>query len=440
MNGWSTLVTKSVKRFAAPPLSSHDSKNNFLIGLRGFFVIQSFLHTFLLVFAPASVVHSANAQEGSHSSNLHKALKFVSILFWNDGIIYSAFIILSARTICIPFMKDRTRLSIAGSIFRRGLRLWFPVAVALAITTSIFQATGYKYLDDFAKDTSNISILVPYKIDNALIYFNSVFNLFWVTTRFSDQAGSYAFPGQMMWVINVIYMQSFTVYMTMVIIPYTRPSWRVKGAIFFIITAWWVQSWAWYSITGLLLADLVTNMDFKAKAQRGIKVWRSITCPSYFAYAVSLAGGLVMQYLWAAWRPEYRDEELIAHGALYYTGGLNEDFDVKQPQARDDNYLVLLGFFLCVEMSDIIQWALANPLFVYLGRRSLSWFLVQSVVVYTMGIKLFQTLHMTSEVAATAACFFAILAATAVGSEIFYRAVEVPSHALSYTIFDWIRD
>lgn len=197
----------SMKRFAAPPLSNHDSKNDFLIGLRGFFVIQSFLHTSLLVFAPASVAHSANAQEVSHSSTLHKALKFVSILFWNDGIIYSAFILLSARTICIPFMKDKTKLSIAGSIFRRGIRLWFPVAVALAISTGVLRATGYNYIDEFAKETGNISILVPYEIDNALIYFNSVFNLFWVTTRFSDQAGSYAFPGQMMWVINVIYMQ-----------------------------------------------------------------------------------------------------------------------------------------------------------------------------------------------------------------------------------------
>jgi hypothetical protein len=197
----------SLKHFIALPLSSHDPKSDFLIGLRGFFAIQSFLHTFLLVFAPASVVYSANAQDASHSPTLQKAFKFVSILFWNDGIIYSAFILLSARTICIPFMRDRTRLSIAGSVFRRGIRLWFPVAVALAINTGVMHATGYEYIDDFADETGNISILVPYKIDNALMYFNSIFNLFWVTTRFSEQAGNYAFPGQMMWVINVIYMQ-----------------------------------------------------------------------------------------------------------------------------------------------------------------------------------------------------------------------------------------
>jgi uncharacterized membrane protein YedE/YeeE len=94
--------------------------------------------------------------------------------------------------------------------------------------------------------------------------------------------------------------------------------------------------------------------------------------PSYVAYIVIFAAGAIMQYVWAAWRPEYRNEEIVAHGGLYYTGGLNEDFDVKQPQARDDNYLILVGLFFFVETSDLLQWALANPLFVYLGRRSLS--------------------------------------------------------------------
>ena len=79
-----------------------------------------------------------------------------------------------------------------------------------------------------------------------------------------------------------------------------------------------------------------------------------------------------MQYLWAAWRPEYRDQEIVAHGGLYYTGGLNEDFHVKQPQARDDNYLVLLGLMLIVETSDIVQKVLRFRAFVSLGRRSLS--------------------------------------------------------------------
>jgi hypothetical protein len=196
----------TLKRFFVTPNLSHDASNNYLIGFRGFFVVQSFLCMFLQVFAPSAVAHTPNALH-AHSSTFHKVLKFISILFWNDGIIYSGFILLSARTICIPFIKTGSSTSVAGSIFRRGLRLWFPVAVALAISTGVFHAIGYQYIKDFAQATNNISIIVPYKIDNALIYFNSVFNLFFVTRRYSDQAGSYAFPGQMMWVINVIYQQ-----------------------------------------------------------------------------------------------------------------------------------------------------------------------------------------------------------------------------------------
>lgn len=198
----------TVKRFANPPLSSHAASNNYVVGLRGFFVIQSFLFVFLQVFAPGAVANSPDALH-TPSSNLHKALKFVSVLFWNDGLIYSAFILLSARTICLPFITagSGSKLSIAGSVFRRGIRLWFPVAVALAISTGLSNAGIYDHVNKFAEDTKNMSILVPYKIDTPLVYFNSVFNLFWVTNKFSDQAGSSAFPGQMMWVINVIYQQ-----------------------------------------------------------------------------------------------------------------------------------------------------------------------------------------------------------------------------------------
>jgi hypothetical protein len=198
----------TLKPFLHSPRSSYEDNNKHFIGLRGFFVIQSFLFIFLQVFAPATVAHTPNALNVP-SSTLHKTLKFVSILFWNDGIIYSAFIMLSARTVCIPFITTGggSKTSIAGSIFRRGLRLWLPVAVALATSTGVFHAIGYHHVDEFARNTGNLSIFVPYKIDTALVYFNSVFNLFWVTTKYSDQAGSYAFPGQMMWVINVIYQQ-----------------------------------------------------------------------------------------------------------------------------------------------------------------------------------------------------------------------------------------
>ena len=354
--------------FLRPQRTFHDQK--YLEGIRGILVVQSFLWVFLQTFAPTAV-KDANSTDGPRYQTILRYT--LSVLFWNKTLIYSTFILLSARTICIPFLKESSKTTVASASFRRGIRLWFPVSVCLALVKGIFAGTGTEYIEQFVQVTGNTSLDIPYNLRGTLAYFNSVFNLFWTTFDFSAQAGSKAFPSGTLWIVNVIYMQSYTVYMTMVIIPYTRSAWRVQAFVLFMLTAWWVQSWAWYSITGLLLADAVANMGFKAKSQRGIPIWRTtLRFPTWPIYGVLVAAGLAMQYLWTAWRPQSGNIELVGHAGLYYTGGLNTDYNVIQPQARDDNYVFLLGLFLFIESSDIAQRLLSNPLFTYLGSRSLS--------------------------------------------------------------------
>lgn len=356
--------------FLGPQHNLHDQK--YLEGVRGILVIESFLWVFFQTFAPTAV-KDANSTLGPRYQTIIR--NTLSVLFWNETLIYSAFILISARTICLPFLRKSTKTTIASVSFQRGIRLWFPVAVSLAITKGIFSSIGTDYIEQFKQATGNTSLDIPYTLRGTLAYFNAVFSLFWTTFNFSTQAGSKAFPSGTLWIVNVIYMQSYTIYMTMVVIPYTRSAWRVQAFVLFILSAWWVQSWAWYSITGLLLADAVVNMDFKAKSRRGIPIWRmSFRLPTWPVYTVLMAAGLAMQYLWTAWRPESGNVELIGHAGLYYTGGLNTDYNLIQPQARDDNYVFLLGFFLLVESSDIAQKLLANSFLTYLGSRSLSTF------------------------------------------------------------------
>ena len=363
-------IPTPVARFI-PKSSTQVAGQEYLIGLRGLLVIESFLWVFLQTFAPATVKDAALEAEGpAWQVGIRKSL---SVLFWNENLLYSFFILLSARNLAIPFFNEPSKAAVASATFRRGLRLWFPTAVALAIPTLAFSQLGLGYLQDFKNATGNDSFNVPYFLSDALIYFNSVFNLFWQTNDFSEQAGSTAFPSQTLWIVNVIYQQSFTVFIVMIIIPYTRSAWRVKGSIPFILSAWWVQSWAWYSITGLLFADMVMNMNFKEKAQSGIPIpfRKGFRIPSWIPYLIIMAAGLVMQYLWTAWRPSFENAEIQIHTGLYYGGELNA-FDPSQPQARDDNYLLILGFMFCLETFDWLQMIFKNPLFVYLGHRSLS--------------------------------------------------------------------
>ena len=440
--------------------TSSKSEWGHLLGLRGFLVIQSFLWVFLQTFVPVAVQDSANASGPTYEKVFRQSL---SALFWNDSLIYSSFIFLSARTICLPYLENPSKTAIASAIFRRGLRLWFPVAVSLAIIKILSSTIGTSHLDIYKQATKTLTLEVPYEIPNTIAYFNSVFNLFWTNKKFFSQAGNTAYPSQTLWIINVIYAQSYTVYLTMVITPYTRDAWRAKGYLCFILSAWWVQSWAWYSVTGLLLTDAVINMGYAEKAKHGMKIWRTVRCPMWVASIVLMAAGLAMQFLWTDWRPQYKDKELLAHAGRYDTGGLNTDIDPKEPEARDDDYLLIVGFHLLLECSTFVQKIFRNPFFKYLGRRSLSklssrtlhypihttltaqlpgYFLVQSIIIYTAGIKFYTYLATQkglSVEAARSVCLLVCVAAVVLGAEIFHHIVAKPSKLLARIVFDWIR-
>lgn len=172
-----------------------------------------------------------------------------------------------------------------------------------------------------------------------------------------------------MWIVTAVFQQSYTVFVAMVIIPYTRKSWRVYGAILFILTAWWVYSWAWYSITGLLLADAVMNMGFREKSKAGISLG-PIWFPAWPLYIAVMAAGWIMQFVWVAARPDLANEEIKYHTGLYATGGLYTWNDPNNPQLRADVYLIVIGFFGLLEHFDWMRTIFANPVFRFLGKRS----------------------------------------------------------------------
>lgn len=357
-------------------------EQEYLIGFRGLLVIEAFLWVFLQTFVPVAVAASDNNSGKAYQEGLRKSL---SILFWNEYFLYGSVVFLSARSIAIPFIKNPTKERIARSVLTRGIALWFPVAVCLAIIKVAFTCTGETYIFDFKNAMGNKSMNVPYMIPNTLAYFNSVFNMFWTTHNFAVQAASTAFPSQTLWIVNLVYTQSYTVYMVMVIIPYTRRKWRVQGAFFFVITAWWCESWAWYTISGLIFCDMVMTMDFKAAAQRGIPIDLPIRrlrrtdgsahrLPVWVPAGFCVIAGFLMQFLWIAWRPDLFDAEWKYHSGLYYTPGLNVLYKTQHTDARDDIYLILLGFFTFLESYDVLQRFFENKFFVYLGKRSLSEF------------------------------------------------------------------
>lgn len=75
-------------------------------------------------------------------------------------------------------------------------------------------------------------------------------------------------------------------------------------------------------------------------------------------------------------------------------------------------------------------------------RLLIGWFLVQSIFIYTAGVRLFMHLWFQKEwplEGSAAACLAVCVPATVLLAEVFYRAVEHPSQVLARVTFDWIR-
>jgi hypothetical protein len=348
--------------------SAHAASKDYLIGLRGILAFESFLFIFLQTFLPAAVADSNNIDGPLYQVVLRKTL---SVLFWNESLIYSFVILLSARTICVPFLTESSRTVCSSAVFRRGIRLFIPTFIIFSLAAAAFSTTSTHYVSNFLDLTGNVSATAPMRFRNFLVYFNSLFDIFWLSKGYGSQAANQAFPGGTFWIVSVLFQQSYTVYMTMIIVPYTRASWRVKALLTFILTAFWVQSWAWYSITGLLLADAVQNMSFQCKSQSGFRI-RKVRISMWPFYVLLIIAGFLVQYLFIAWRPEYRNIELQGHTGLYTGGSLNELVNEDEPQARVDNYLVIVGIMLLIETSDVLQRLLRSKLLVAMGKRSFS--------------------------------------------------------------------
>ncbi|BDD55187.1 hypothetical protein MPDQ_007681 [Monascus purpureus] len=445
MDRWKPAVLLKPLRKEHPTV--HEQQ--YLVGFRGLLVVQAFLWTFLQTFAPVTVYPTRN-QYGPFPQMMVR--KTLAVLFWNEYFIYAGFVILSARSLAIPFLRKPSGDVIARAVMCRSITLWFPVMIGLAIVKLAFNDRFFAVLDLFRSRTGNNTMPFPYKLPSTLAYWNSVYNVFWTTHDFTAQAGSTAFPTQTLWLLSVVYVQSYTVYMTMVIIPWTRAKWRVQGAFFFIITAWWCQSWAWFTISGLVLCDAVMNMDFKERSQRGIPLEipvKSLRRPNGQPYRVPvwvpavfcLTASLIMQYLWAAWRPQWFNAEFKYHSALYYTAGLNTEYMTHHTAARADSYLMVLGIFILLESYDVLQRFFQNPFLMYLGRRSLSFFLTQSTMMYIAGIRVFHHLahdRGLSYSGTTVVTLIICLVLVPVTAEAFYRLVQRPSRAFSHLFYDFI--
>lgn len=175
------------------------------------------------------------------------------------------------------------------------------------------------------------------------------------------------------------------------------------------------------------------HMQLQERLGEGVKLRLSsrrsrweLRVPGWVPGVVLLLAGGTLQFFWKEWRPTFE-------------GGQS---NVAQPLAREDDYLVVMGLLLLLESLRWLRKAVGNVLFVAIGRRSLSVYLVGSIILNTLGIALFMHLTQSRDLSSAAAIAVSVvvcLVFTALMTEAFYRLIEVPTASSSKRLFEWIR-
>lgn len=345
----------------------------------------------------------------------------------------------------------------ATSIFQRPFRFLLPVVLAMSIAALINHLGGFNHLVEFQAITKQQLTAVPFQYSSVLAWLNSMFNIFW----FQDalQAGVLAHPAGQLWVVSNAYLQSYTIYMTMLLLPYMTRQWRVQLLMLFVLAAWWINSWAWYSVTGLVIADNVTTLVLW-----GTKSWKveinkdrlGFSVPYWTMPAFLTGVGVFLKYLYVAIRPDLYTNELNAHTSTYLVGGTLEGYvDYSRPAMRLDNYFVVLGTLVLIEMTPWMQRVLSVRFLQYIGhvspsrlyfiivltlQLSLSAYLLQGCLSYTMGVRLYVTFVKSWEWNTMSAAIVILIVdglMTWIVADLYARCVDYQGRRMSSILYNW---
>ena len=368
--------------FTADDSNDHGRKRSnripYLEGIRGILGLQTLIWIFFRLFAPAIVTDTD--LDGTRPATFVDASpqwmnvlrKAVTPLLFDGSLQMTFFIVLSGRTILQTYIERREAVALSGPAFRRPFRMVPPVAITLAIVSILIVAGAFQYADDLATALSNPIAEPPAIWSSTLEYFNSLVVYFFSPTESKTARAVTFIPiAGVMWFIQVTFQQVYVLIVFAWILPYTVLRYKSIGLVGLILVTAWVGRWSWYTLTGLAIAEY-SVVYLPILPERGIPLDRRgqrFLHPWIPAAALALLG-VFFKYLWAAALPGMADNEIIAH-ADPNTGKLNHNIDPAiTAYPRYDDWLLVTGTLILIELSPRVQAVLSIKPLAYLGRLS----------------------------------------------------------------------
>lgn len=278
-------------------------------------------------------------------------------------------------------------------------------------------------------------------------YFNSLVAFFFAQYDFSyyDRAFAFIQPAGVAWIIPVVFQQTYTLTTLAYILPYTRLQAKVLGYGGFGLICYWVGSWAWYSITGLCICEFatvyaqVTPSSFPLRWKQGRTLCR---VPLWVPFIAIFFIGVLQKYLWMAF-PSFRDHEYVAHTDILTAGLIRDLNSGTTPFPRIDDWMVVTGLLLTVEVLPSLQSVLDNAVLKHIARLSFFIMLTSGSIYVSLGAYIYnlmqQERNITDVSTLLAIVFFSCVPIAVLVAEAGHWTVDVGCMMASRWLFKWMR-
>ncbi|PWN42877.1 hypothetical protein IE81DRAFT_347054 [Ceraceosorus guamensis] len=368
-----------------------------LDGLKGLIALQAWVYAFFLILCPGVITDTAvdGAQPAAFLLGgpqwQDKIRTVMSPLLFDGSLQVSFFLVISARFISegeSRFFRNPDIAVLSRSIYLRPHRFVPLVAVAVASTRILLALQAFNSANRWSERLPSLYSVAPASFSSFQEYLYFLTSFFFSTHDHLDYRPDsfYLPPRNTSWALARTFQQSFTVYALLVILPFVRAKDRLGGLAAFALVAAWVGSWAWYSVSGVIISDLCHRGVLQSMSRSSWKVGQVAVRKCTFATCLFLVGAM-LKYAGAVW-PSVRKAELVAHAAQS-TARLNHNFDTSQKAyPRFDNWFVVMAILCLVEMSPRMRKVLSSRLLRTFCKLSLALHLVSGLVIQTLGSEL----------------------------------------------------
>ena len=381
--------------------ASGDARIDYLDGMRGFACLFVSLGHFILMFW--------NSMANFYGPHHYYAFEYwIRVIFGpiviNAGLVLGIFFLLPSRTMGSRYLVKGGVQSLADNSVRRMPRLIIPAFGACLANYMMIDVGAYKWVARMNSLTwSTWSYYQNY--DNALDFLNSFIALWWASPP--DQPALVTrYATGVLWTIPVIVQGAWTCMLCAVFAHEIKTTW--KRFFFYslcMLLSWYAQTWDLFFMAGLVIADLDINLKYRKWGEAGIPLLpkgyaKLLRIPERVRHKFAIKGKIIPWAFflaccvqeWLAYIPGAPGEnfdiwDVGVHPNFYNSkpNKWNNDLGYKYQRPRTSAWFFVMSIFILADHSSAFRQLFRLRIWSFLGKHSMSYFLLHGIIFWTWG-------------------------------------------------------